>query len=92
MTRAFDEAKARLESQGILTDDQIEALEAEHGRLTDEERVWLNAEIYERLNSGRANVTMEQYLEATKILESADPGSPEYARAEAIANAFEASA
>jgi hypothetical protein len=37
----------------------------------------------------RTEVTMEQYLEAMKVLDSAAPDSPEYAAAEKIVEAFE---
>lgn len=92
MTQAFDEARKLLDARGVLTDHEIAALVAQHGDMTDDERVWLEGEIYDRLNSGRAQVTMEQYLEAVQILDSADPASPEYRKAEAIVNAFESSA
>ncbi len=92
MTKAFDEAQALLASKDVLTDEEIDALEAQYGKLTDEERMWLSGEIYARLNSGRAKVTMEQYVEAAKILDTADPDSPEYKKAEAIVTAFETSA
>lgn len=92
MTQAFDEAMKMLDAQGMLSDAEIQAIVAEHGDMTEEEHVTLSVEIYERVHSGRATVTLEQYLEATKILDSAEPGSPEYKKAEAIATAFESGA
>lgn len=92
MTQAFEEAKKLLEARGMLSDAEIDTLTAQHGDMTEEERVWLAAEIYERVRSGEAQVTLEQYLEATKVLDSAAPDSPEYKKAEAIAQAFESSA
>jgi hypothetical protein len=92
MTKAYDEAMKLLDTQGILSDAEVEALVKQHGDMTEEEHVALSVEIYERVNSGRAQVTLDQYLEATKVLDSAAPGSPEYKKAEAIAQAFESSA
>ncbi|MBN1285061.1 MAG: hypothetical protein JXB47_06670 [Anaerolineae bacterium] len=92
MTQAFDEAKKKLEAQGMLSDAEVQAIVGQFGDMTEEEHIALSVEIYERVHSGRATVTLEQYLEATKVLDTAAPGSPEYKKAEAIATAFESSA
>ncbi len=92
MSKAFDEAMKQLDEKGMLSDAEIAAIVEANGDMSEDEHVTLSVEIYERVNSGRASVTLDQYLEATQVLESADPGSPEYKKAEAIAKAFETSA
>ncbi len=92
MSQAFDEAMKLLDKQGMVSDAEIQALVAQHGDMTEDEHVSLSVEIYERVNSGRVQITLEQYLEATKVLDSTDPGSPAYKKAEAIALAFESGA
>ncbi len=92
MTQTFEELKKLLETKGTLTVEEIRQAIEQYGEMTEEEAAEIAAEQHERLRSGEAKVTLEQYLEATKILETADPNSPEYKQAEMIAQAFETSA
>lgn len=92
MTEAFDKLKAQLEAQGALSEDDIAAVEAEHGALTDDERLWLSIELHDRLQRSGDEITVEQYLAATQTLESAEPGSPEHDEARRIVDAFESAA
>ncbi len=88
MTASFDKLKAMLEEKGALSDEEIAAVVKEHGEMTDEENMQLSAEIHERKRAGEATVTMEQFLEANKVLDSADPNSDEYKKAQEIVDKF----
>lgn len=89
MSQAFDVLKAALESKGTVSEEEITAVVKEHGEMTAEEIAWLQAELHERKRSQEVTVTMEQYLEAMKVLDTAPEGSPEYVEAEKIVNKFE---
>jgi hypothetical protein len=89
MTQAFDKIKAALAEKGTLTDEEVAKIASENGELTPEENTWVAAELHERRRSSQAKVTMEQYLEAMKVLDNAAEGSPEYAAAEKIVQQFE---
>lgn len=89
MSEAFDKLKELLEKQGTLSNDDVEKLTKEHGELTDEEKMWLESEKLKKERDKEATVTMDQYLEATKILDTAEEGSEEYKKAEAIVEKFE---
>jgi len=92
MTETFEKLKALLEEQGTLSEADIAGMEAEQGEMTDEERIWLSAEIHDRMQRAGDEITVEQYLEATQVLDSAEPGSPEYEEAQRIVEAFESAA
>ncbi|MBN2303215.1 MAG: hypothetical protein JXQ72_01980 [Anaerolineae bacterium] len=89
MSEAFDKLKAMLAEKGTLTDEEIANAVKEHGEMTAEENTWLSAEIHEKKRSDETTVTMDQYLEAMKTLDSAAEGSDEYKKAEEIVNKFE---
>lgn len=88
MTETFDKLKAALAEKGTLAEDEIAQMVSQHGAMTQEENSWLMAEIHERKRSAQKTVTMEQFLEANKVLDTADPNSPEYQAAQKIADAF----
>ena len=92
MTEAFDKLKAQMESQGGLSEADIAAAEAEHGALTDDERLWLSIELHDRMQRTGDEITVEQYLAATQALETAEPGTPEHDEARRIVDAFERAA
>ena len=92
MTDTFDKLKGQLEAQGTLTDDAISQAEAEFGALTDEERIWLSSEIHDRTARKGDEITLEEYVAATQVLDSAAPDSDEYKKAQAIVDAFESAA
>ena len=92
MTEAFDKLKAQMESQGGLSEADIAAAEAEHGALTDDERLWLSIELHDRMQRTGDEITVEQYLAATQALETAEPGTPEHDEARRIVDAFESAA
>lgn len=94
MTKAYDELAKLLKEKKKLKPEDIEKVEKEHGKMTDEERVMLAAEMHEVEKEGREgeNITLEQYLEASKILDSAKEGSEEYEKAKKVVDAFESAA
>lgn len=85
---AFEELKALLKSQGSLSPDDVTKLEAEHGAMSDEEKMWLESERLE-MEKADATITMDQYLAALKVLDSAAEGSDEYNKAEALVDKYE---
>lgn len=88
MSEAFEKLKAALEAQGNLTDEEIATFVSQHGALTPEEHTWLLAELHERERSKQIKVTTEQFLEANKLLDTADPNSDVYKEAERIVETY----
>ncbi len=87
MTATFDKLKAQLAEKKTLTNEEVAAAVAADGEMTDEEKMWLEAE---RLKLSRTStITLEQYLEASKVLDTAPEGSEEYKKAEEIVNRYE---
>lgn len=89
MTATFDKLKELLDKQGSLSNEDVEKYVKEHGEMTDEEKMALEAERHKAERNKQATITLEQYLEATKILDSAAPDSEEYKKAEAIVEKYE---
>ncbi len=84
MSENFDKLKTKLTETGTLTDDEIHA-----ANLTDEEKIWLNAERYARQRDKQEVITLEQYIAANKVLDSMPEGSPEYVEAQRIVDTYE---
>ncbi|MFQ3536311.1 MAG: hypothetical protein SNJ58_10580 [Aggregatilineales bacterium] len=84
MSDAFEALKAKLAQTGTLTDEEIA-----NADLTEEQKLWLNAERYAKQRDTSETVTLEQYLEANKVLDSAPEGSPEYEAALKIVERYE---
>ncbi len=84
MSENFDKLKAKLVETGTLTDDEIQA-----ANLTEEEKIWLNAERYTRQRDKQEVITLEQYIAANKVLDSMPEGSPEYIEAQRIVDTYE---
>lgn len=82
MSADFDRLKAKLAEGGQITDEEITG-----ATLTDEEKFWLNAERYTKQREQK--ISMEQYLAASKVLDTAPEGSPEFLEAEKIVTAYE---
>lgn len=89
MSAAFDKLKELLAKQNTLSNEEVEKLVAEHGALTDEEKIWLEAERHKLERAKGEKITMEQYMEACKVLDTAAEGSDEYKKAEEIVNRYE---
>ncbi len=88
MTATFDKLKAALQDKGTLSEEDIAQAIKEHGEMSAEENMQLSAEIFERQRAADKKVTMEQFLEANKILDTADESSEEFKRAQQIVDAF----
>jgi hypothetical protein len=84
MSENFEKLKTKLAETGSLTDDEITA-----ANLTDEEKIWLNAERYAKQRDKQEAITLDQYVAANKVLDTAAEGSPEYKDAERIVEAYE---
>jgi len=89
MSATFDKLKAMLADKKALTNDEVAAAIAADGDMTDEEKMWLEAERH-KLSRAATTITLEEYLAASKVLDSADPSSDEYKKAEELVNKYEA--
>lgn len=88
MTGTFDKLKALLAEKGTLSEDDIAKAISDTGEMTAEEGAWIAAEIHERKRATEKKVTMEEFLEANKVLDTAAPDSEEYKKAQAVVDAF----
>jgi len=89
MSASFDKLKALLQEQGTLSNEDVEKIVAEHGDITDDEKMWLESEKHRLERSKQETVTMDQYLEALKQLDTLEEGSDEYKKAEALVEKYE---
>ncbi|MDZ4669269.1 MAG: hypothetical protein SH821_00225 [Phototrophicales bacterium] len=90
MSATYDKLKTLLDTQKKLSDEDITQAIAADGEMTDEEKMKLEADRLEAAkSSGTATITMEHYLEACKVLDTADDGSDEYKKAEALVEQYE---
>lgn len=89
MTDTFDKLKAMLADKGSLSNEDVEQTTAAHGEMTDDEKMWLEAERFKAQRAQGEQVTMEQYLAASQVLDTAAEGSAEYNEALKIVEAFE---
>jgi hypothetical protein len=89
MSETFDKLKALLAKQGTLSEDEINKQIAESGALSDDERTTIEAERYEAERTKGQKITLEQYLAASKVLDSAAEGSDEYKKALVLVEAYE---
>jgi hypothetical protein len=90
MGASFDKLKAILEEKGEIPADEMEKIVKEDGALSPQETMELESLKLKKSKETRKQVTMEEYIQASKILDEAPEGSEEYKKAEAIVNAFEA--
>lgn len=89
MSEAFEKLKELLAEHKTLSNDDVEKMVKEHGELTDEEKMWLESEKLRLERASTETVTMDQYLEALKVLDSAEEGSDEFKKAEEIVDRYE---
>jgi hypothetical protein len=89
MSAAYDKLKDLLTKQGTLSNEEVEKAIAEHGAMTDEEKLWLEAERHKLERSKGEKITVEQYMAACKVLDTAAPDSEDYKKAEAMVNKYE---
>jgi len=52
-------------------------------------KIWLNAERYAKQRDKQEVITLEQYVAANKVLDTAPEGSPEFNDAQKIVDAYE---
>jgi hypothetical protein len=90
MGTSFDKLKAILEEKGEIPADEMEKIVQENGALSPQEAMELESLKLKKSKETRKQVTMEEYIQASKILDEAPEGSDEYKKAEAIVNVFEA--
>lgn len=88
MSATFDKLKALLNEKQSLTNEDVASAIAADGDMSAEEKMWLEAERH-KLARAASTITLEQYLEASKVLDTADPASAEYKTAEDIVNKYE---
>ncbi len=84
MSEDFDKLKSKLAETNNLTDDEITV-----AQLTDEEKLWLNAERYARQREKQEIITLDQYVAANTILDTAPEDSPEYKEALKVVDLYE---
>ncbi len=89
MSDTYTKLKEMLDKQGALSKEEIEKMVAASGEMTAEELTLLEAERHEKERSKTEKTTMEQYLEASKVLDTAAEGSDEYNKALKIVEAYE---
>ncbi len=89
MSVTFDKLEALLKQNGTLTNEEVEKMIAEHGALTHDEALTLEADRHKLHRTSGQQITMDEYLAASKILDTADEGSEEYKKAEEIVNKYE---
>jgi hypothetical protein len=85
----FDKLKALLDTKGNLTDEDIATMIAERGPLSEDERTKLEAERYEKQRAKDQKITLDEYLAASKVLDTAPEGSDEYNQALKLVEAYE---
>ena len=89
MSETYDKLKALLDKNKALTTEDIEKMIKESGEMTAEEKIKLEADRLEAAKSSGDKITMEQYLEACKTLDTVEEGSDEYKKAEALVEKYE---
>jgi hypothetical protein len=89
MSDTFDKLKALLDTKGNLTEEDIAAMIAERGPLSEDERAKLEAERYEKQRAKDQKITLDEYLAASKVLDTAAEGSDEYNQALKLVEAYE---
>ncbi len=89
MSSTYDQLKALLEKQGTLSEADIQKMVEAHGPMTPEEQTQIAAAIHEKARSSAQKISLEDYLAASKVLDTAPEGSEEYQRALKIVEAYE---
>ncbi|GAB4515801.1 MAG: hypothetical protein OHK0046_19810 [Anaerolineae bacterium] len=89
MSQTFDKLKELLAKQNTLSQEEIDKVVAESGALTDDERVWLESERHRLERAQDETVTMDQYLAALKVLDTAAEDSDEFKKANELVERYE---
>lgn len=87
MSATFDKLMKMLDEKGSLVNTDIEAVTKELGEMTPQEMIDLSAAQIKK--QPRTEITMEQYLAATKVLDTTAEGSPEYEAALKVVETYE---
>jgi hypothetical protein len=90
MSATFDKLKKLLDEKGTLSAADVEAAEKADGALSEQEKFDLEAAKHEKERAGSATITLEQYLEATKTLDSTPEDSDEHKKALSLVEKYEA--
>lgn len=91
MTETFDKLKAMLEDKKTLSAEDIQKMVSDHGEMTPDEAVELEAKKLEVEKANKTDeVSLDDYLAALKVLDNAAEGSDEYKQAEATVDKYEA--
>jgi len=89
MSETFDKLKALLQENKNLIPEEVDKQVADTGDMTDDEKMWLESEKLKLQRADDKTITMDEYLEATKTLDTTDEGSDEYKKALEIVEKFE---
>ncbi len=89
MGESFDKIKAVIEEKGTIDQEAMDKITTEHGELSAEEMIEVEALKLKKAKEARKEVTMDEYLAATQTLDTAEEGSEEYKKAEEVVKAFE---
>ncbi len=89
MSDTFDKLKELLEKQKALSNEEVEKMVVEHGELTDDEKLWLESEKHKLERAKDETVSLDDYLAALKVLDSAEEGSDEYKKADETVKKYE---
>lgn len=89
MSESFDKLKELLQSQGALSNEDVEKITGAHGDLTNDEKMWLESEKLKLEKENTETITMDQYLEALGQLDSLEEGSDAWKKADAIVTKYE---
>jgi outer membrane PBP1 activator LpoA protein len=91
MTDTFDKLKATLQDKKSLSNEEIQKIVDEHGEMTTEELIELEAERLEVEKADKSDeVSLDDYLAALKVLDDATEDSDEYKKAEVTVEKYEA--
>lgn len=90
MSETFEKLKAVLAEKETLSNEEVEKMVAEHGEMTDDEKMWLESEKHRLERAKQETVTMDQYLEALQKIDSAEEGSDEWKQADELIKKYEA--
>ena len=87
MGESFDKLLKLLKEKGSISEEEIKKITDESGALSDTEHIEFSLA---QLEGGKkTEITLEEYLKATKILDTVEESSPEYKAAEKIADEYE---
>ena len=92
-SKAFEALRKIVEEKGKFTPEDMEKAAKAHGPLSDQEKADIAAlqlEVEKKHKKEEKAVTFEEFLEATKAMESAKEDSDEWKKAKAIVDKFEA--